>query len=230
MSNSITFAGVKTKLTSTGGIRRPALIKMLRSGLVTMRSTRFDPHDIGGDNSCDPVWIAADIEDSSGHSSRASGWYGSIGDSIVSGRILRIGCHSHRSYTVIEDPEASAAAAPEYARRRAWDKRARASSADGRARLFESRAKDKPEAWAASAERQREEATELEAIAVAAEAIADAFGPRPHRTDVVEVADDTAAQVAEVARVIDCLEPVESAPMPSDSSDEIDRLMLFLGL
>lgn len=84
--SSITFAGVTSKLTKTGNVRRPAFLKMLRSGLVSVRSTGQTSDDDCGDasngnargNAKDPGQLADDI------AKRPGSWWGSL----ESGRLI----------------------------------------------------------------------------------------------------------------------------------------------
>ena len=177
MGTKITFAGVTTTLTKCGAIRRPAAVKMLRSGRVTARVTMKATDDYAFDNAynfgrgaCDPITLAADIDDGR----KKSGWYIRLETSASGKKTLHISCHSFKYLEAIEDPEGAKAAAPEFAYRRASNIRSRARTADGEARMFA----DRGGAWANRADESRARATEIEALADAAEAEAAAFGPR----------------------------------------------------
>ena len=178
MGTKITFAGVTTTLTKTGAIRRPAASKMLRSGLVTARTTMKLTDDYAFDNAydfgrgaTDPIALAADIDDGR----KKSGWTIYLETSASGKQTLKISCHSFRYLEAVEDAEGAKAAAPEFAYRRASNLRSRARTADGEARMFA----DRGDPWANRANESRARATELEALADAAEAEAAAYGPRP---------------------------------------------------
>lgn len=69
-SQSFEFAGVKSKLTSRGQIRKPALIKILRSGKVRVVTRQHTTDDYAGDAYSDfgrgrercPLRLANDLE------------------------------------------------------------------------------------------------------------------------------------------------------------------------
>ena len=126
MSDAVTFAGVKTKPTTTGRIRRPAFLKMLRSGQVEVRCAGRTTDDSVGDNldghgrgagKC-PRELADEIANDS------SGWYAELVDG---GQRLVVSCHSFLSYNVV--PEGTAAAPTTYKLRSEAARRAMAKAA-----------------------------------------------------------------------------------------------------
>jgi len=94
------FAGVKFKLTKNGAIRRPSLLKILRSGKIKIRCTgnysddyAFDAaNNFGRDAEVDAAALADRIEWS------PSGWW----FYFSTGRRLRVSCHHFLSYEVEE--------------------------------------------------------------------------------------------------------------------------------
>jgi len=101
MAQQITFAGVTTKITSRGLIRRPAYLKMLRSGRVRLSRTNLttdcDQTDAAHkrDAMADPdvlVRLADDIEQ------HPDGWWADI---EPDGK-LRVCCHTFLSYRIEE--------------------------------------------------------------------------------------------------------------------------------
>lgn len=108
-SQSFEFAGIKSKLTSKGLIRKPALLKMLRSGRVKLITRDKTTDDSMWDSDCKgergiercPLELADDI------AKCGSGWW-SLPEKDGS---VTIGCHHFLSFKLVSgSPSASSEA------------------------------------------------------------------------------------------------------------------------
>ena len=98
MGTKITFAGVTTTETNSGRIRRPAYLKMLRSGLINCRCANHTTDDYAWDDAndygrtpADGAKLADEIADD------PSGWWAFIKDGE-----LTVVCHNFLSYKAVE--------------------------------------------------------------------------------------------------------------------------------
>jgi len=101
-AKTFTFAGVTSKLTKSGMIRRPALLKMLRSGRVKIvtRYKMSDDYAMDAYTNCQngvercPIEMANDIEES------PTGWRSSPNQKGS----VELYCYTFMSFTLVEVP------------------------------------------------------------------------------------------------------------------------------